>query len=73
MSLRFRELRKVSGITQYELARIGPVGRTRLSLAENGHIRLTPKEERAVENALLRVIERRAAQLGAVASRRERR
>jgi len=59
---RLRWLRALAGVAQYQLARDSAVGRTRLSLAENGHVRLRPDEQRAVETALLRAIERRAAE-----------
>lgn len=58
-----RKLRKMSGITQYALARRCGVGRTRLSLAENGHVRLAPNEYAVVLRVLLRAVRQRAAGL----------
>lgn len=66
MSIAIRKLRKLSGVTQYELARLSGVERTRLSLAENGHVRLDASEYDSVRRALVTAIERRMAQFGEV-------
>lgn len=62
MAIPIRKLRKLSGMTQYALARLSGVERTRLSLAENGHIRLDTSEYNAVRRALLSAIEQRMTQ-----------
>jgi transcriptional regulator with XRE-family HTH domain len=67
---RLRWLRALAGVRQYQLAQDCGVGRTRLSLAENGYVRLRPDEQEAVESALLRVIERRVADCRALLSGR---
>jgi transcriptional regulator with XRE-family HTH domain len=64
MGIGIRKLRKLSGVTQYELARLSGIERTRLSLAENGHVRLDASENDSVRRALITAIERRMAQLG---------
>jgi transcriptional regulator with XRE-family HTH domain len=63
MHHRIRELREMSGISQFGLARLCGVGRTRLSLAENGHVQLRPEECVAIETAMAAVIRQRATRL----------
>ena len=64
MSIAIKQLRNLAGLTQYELARLSGVERTRLSLAENGHIRLEPSEYERVKKALIGAIRRRITRLG---------
>jgi DNA-binding XRE family transcriptional regulator len=58
-----RQLRAIAGLSQFGLAQVCGVERTRLSLFENGYVELQPHEYTAVENALLAVIRRRATEL----------
>ncbi len=66
MTTALRKLRKLSGVTQYQLARLSGVERTRLSLAENGHIRLGISEYSAIRTALLSAFRRKVTQFGEV-------
>ena len=63
---RLRQLRGIAGATQFDVERIAGINRTRLSMAECGHLQLREWEYAAVENALLRVIRERAAQFAGV-------
>jgi transcriptional regulator with XRE-family HTH domain len=63
-----RELRTMANLTQFEVAKKSGLDRTRLSLAECGHVTLSHEEEVAVRKALLDHIESRAAQLRDVLS-----
>jgi ribosome-binding protein aMBF1 (putative translation factor) len=49
---RIRQSRQLSGLNQYELANRAGVGRTRLSLFENGHIKLREEEIQQLEKVL---------------------
>jgi transcriptional regulator with XRE-family HTH domain len=61
-----RALREASGLSQFAAANRAGLDRTRLSLAENGHVRLGEEEESAVRGVLVEAIQRRARQLGSV-------
>jgi len=63
-----RQLRKMAGLTQWELAQRCGVSRMRLSLAECGQVELSAEEEADVRGVLLEVIKARAAQLRGVLS-----
>ena len=65
---RIQELRTMAGLTQFDLAKRSGVGRTRLSLAECGHIELRTKEYEAIERALIRAVQRRIAELRLLAT-----
>ena len=58
-----RELRKLLGWTQFDLSRATDLDRSRLSLAENGHVTLRPDELRLIEEAVRLGTEQRSAQL----------
>jgi transcriptional regulator with XRE-family HTH domain len=47
-----RELRTLAGLTQFDVAKRVRIERSRLSLVENGHVRLTGDEYDAIESAL---------------------
>ena len=66
-----RELRVAANLNQFETAKKSGLDRTRLSLAECGHVTLRPDEDRVVRAVLLVAIESRAAQLEALLSSRE--
>ena len=51
-----RQLRKMAGLTQWELAQQCGLSRMRLSLAECGQLVLRAEEESAVRNVLLDAI-----------------
>lgn len=52
--------RKAGRLSQIELAQLSGVSRFRISLAENGHVKLREDEWRAIELALVGVVGRRA-------------
>jgi transcriptional regulator with XRE-family HTH domain len=60
--VQIQELRTMAGLTQFDLAKGSGVGRTRLSLAECGHIELRPNEYEAIEHALICAVQRRIAE-----------
>jgi transcriptional regulator with XRE-family HTH domain len=64
-----RRARVAADVTQFELAKKAGVERTRISLAENGHIVLRPEEYRAVMLALRGTIQCRVSELQDVLSR----
>lgn len=59
-----KALREALGLTQFEAARRARLDRTRLSLAENGHVQLTIRELEALRSALTRAAKKRADQIG---------
>ncbi len=61
-----RSLREASGLSQFAAANRAGLDRTRLSLAENGHVRLSEEEESAVRGVLVEAIQRRARHLEGV-------
>jgi len=71
MSQDLRELRAMAGFTQFDVARRSGVDRSKLSLAENGHVDLRPEEIVAIRKVLLERIESRAAELKGVLSGKE--
>ena len=66
--IQIRELRRLTGWSQYRLAAATGIERTRLSLFENNHIVPTVTEQAAIEQVLLEEIERRSEQLRAALS-----
>lgn len=66
--MNLREMRRMAGLTQWELAQRCGVSRMRLSLAECGQVELHPEEETSLRGVLLAVIKNRAAQLRGVLS-----
>jgi transcriptional regulator with XRE-family HTH domain len=63
-----RELRTLARLTQFEAAKKSGLDRTRLSLAECGHVLLRPDQDAALRKALIEAIEGRASQLKGVLS-----
>jgi transcriptional regulator with XRE-family HTH domain len=57
---KLKSLRKASGLGQYEASKRSGVERTRLSLAENGHVRLTASEHEALCGVLVQAIRDRS-------------
>jgi len=47
-----RDLRKVSGLTQWDVARATGIDRSRVSLIETGCVQARPEEEQAIRDAL---------------------
>jgi transcriptional regulator with XRE-family HTH domain len=62
----FRELRIAAGVSQGALSKESVVNRQRLSYAECGYLNLTEEENRAVQDALRRIVERRMAKFRGV-------
>ena len=58
-----KQLRETSGLSQFAAANRAGLDRTRLSLAENGHIKLNENEERAIRGVLVEAMQRRARHL----------
>lgn len=56
-------LRQLSGLSQFSVAQMAGVSRTRVSLAENGELFLTQSEESAVRCVLVEAISERQKQL----------
>jgi transcriptional regulator with XRE-family HTH domain len=63
-----RRARVAADVTQFELAKKSGIERTRISLAENGHIELRPEEYRALMRVLVEVIRFRVSELQGVLS-----
>jgi transcriptional regulator with XRE-family HTH domain len=61
-----RELRQLLGWTQFDLSRATDIDRSKLSLAENGHVVLRPDELHLIEEAVRLGAEKRFAQLEAL-------
>jgi transcriptional regulator with XRE-family HTH domain len=61
-----RELPKLLGWTQFDLSRATDLDRSKLSLAENGHVTLRRDELRLIEEAVRLGTEQRSAQLKAL-------
>ena len=61
-----RELRLLLGWTQFDLSRATDIDRSKLSLAENGHVALRADELQLIEEAVRLGAEKRSAQLEAL-------
>jgi transcriptional regulator with XRE-family HTH domain len=61
-----RKLRLAANLSQYALATVSGIDRTRLCLFENGHVTLRPEELATVESTLMKVIEERRDRLAEV-------
>jgi transcriptional regulator with XRE-family HTH domain len=61
-----KSLREASGLSQFATANRAGLDRTRLSLAENGHVKLSQKEDGAIRRVLVSAIQKRARQLKGV-------
>ena len=66
-----RRWRELAGWTQIHLAKKSDVDRTRLSMAECGHVTLTVQEQEIIRRILLRAIEDRQTKLRAVLEKPE--
>ena len=58
-----KKLRKMAGLTQFQLAQRCGISRMRLSLAECEQVELTSEELAAIRNCLFVAIENRAVQI----------
>lgn len=58
-----KELREASDLSQFKAANRAGLDRTRLSLAESGHVVLTAKEQDALRRVLLSALRKRVARL----------
>jgi transcriptional regulator with XRE-family HTH domain len=61
-----RSLRETSGLSQFAAANRAGLDRTRLSLAENGHVQLSAEEDATIRRVLLRAMRDRADQINTV-------
>lgn len=59
-----RKRRRLADVSQHRLARLADINRTRLSLAENGDVVLTPQEIERLERVLREQIVNRVEALG---------
>lgn len=66
-----RELRRMAGLTQCEVAKRTGVDRSKISLAEHQYAELRPEEHAAVRKVLLERIESMSAQISDVLSGRK--
>jgi transcriptional regulator with XRE-family HTH domain len=64
-----RELREIAGLTQFEMAKLSGIERSRLSLAECRHVVLAPAEIAKFKAVLLAVLGQRAEQVQEVLSK----
>lgn len=55
-----REMRRIVGLTQVELAVRSGIDRTRLSFAECGYVELSAEEKAAIKNAISKAAEKMA-------------
>jgi len=61
-----KTLRVASGLSQFALANRAGVNRVRISLAENGHVKLNDKEQSAIRRVLMEAIQKHARHLAGV-------
>lgn len=66
-----QELREESGLSQSEVGRAIGINRATLSLIENGHQELSPKQEGAVRKVILRALRARSASISKAAAQVE--
>lgn len=69
--LALKEMRLMCGLSQYQLSIIAAIPRNRISLAECGYLVLRAEEQSSIHQALLKITERKAAQLNGLLSNRE--
>jgi DNA-binding transcriptional regulator YiaG len=67
--LHVKELREACGLSQYGLSRLVDIPRNRISLAECGYAVLRTEEQETIHNTLLKLSEKKAAQLRALSNR----
>ncbi len=61
-----KTLRKIAGLTQFQLSRRSGISRLRVSLSECGDLELTEEEKTSLQETLLRVLEERAVVISKV-------
>jgi len=61
-----KTLRKIAGLTQFQLSRRSGISRLRLSLSECGDLELTEEEKSSLQETLLRVLQERAVVINEV-------
>jgi transcriptional regulator with XRE-family HTH domain len=66
-----KRLRELAGLTQFVVSKKSGVERTRLSMAECGHVMLTAQERENIRRVLLREIEHRDVKLRAALEKPE--
>ena len=66
-----QELREESGLSQSELARSIGINRATLSLIENGHQEISPKQETTARKVILRALRARSASISKAAAQAE--
>lgn len=66
--MNLRELRRMAGLTQWQLAQRCGVSRMRISLAECGQLELRQEEEAGVRSVLLDAIKGRESKIRSVLS-----
>ena len=67
-----QELREESGLSQSEVGRAIGINRATLSLIENGHQELSPKQEAAVPKVILRALRARSVSISKATAQAER-
>jgi len=66
-----KEMRRLAGLSQYDLARVIRASRTRISEAENGHIRLAPHEVSRINEAVNTALRQRLRAAGVTTQEKE--
>lgn len=66
--LHLKRLREMCGLSQYGLSQLVNLPRNRISLSECGYIVLGSEEQETIHNALLKLSEKKAAQLRVLSS-----
>ena len=61
-----KNLRKVSGLTQWDLARATGIARSRICFIETERVEVRPEEERAIRRALHQAMRARQREIGEV-------
>lgn len=61
-----KTLRKIAGLTQFQLSRRSGISRLRLSLSECGNLELTEEEKTGLQETLMRVLQERAVVINKV-------
>lgn len=58
-----RGLRQIAGLNQFQASKLTKIERCRLSMAENGHVKLRPEEYERLESLLKPLAEQRSSNL----------
>lgn len=64
--MNLRDRRRLADLNQFQMARLTGISRTRLSLAENGEIRLRPEELEKIEQVLREQLTTRVQEIGSL-------